>query len=247
MRLDKLISNLKYGTRKEVKGFIKEHAITVNGEIATSPSMHINIDIDTIHIYGEELAYYKQLNIMLNKPVGYLSAKHDLMHAVAYELLDEESLRHDLKIAGRLDLESSGLLIFTTSGKLAHQITSPNTELSKVYEVILDKDIKDYNALLKGVIIKDGRGNDYKAIALDIKQIESNIVHITINTGKFHQVRRMFEAIGYIVTDLKRIQVGNLKLEDLPEGEFVSFKERDIFDWIYWTSLWLSRFIKGKS
>lgn len=230
MRLDKLLSNLKYGSRKEVKTLIKDHLIKVNGIIVKTPSQLINVSKDVITINDEEIKYYKQVNIMLYKPIGYLSANVDQLHRTALELLDEDLLRYDLKIAGRLDLNSEGLLIITTSGTFAHKITSPNFKVNKVYEVILNKDINDFNELLKGVIIKDGRNLDYLAKALDIKRITNNQLLITINEGKFHQVRRMFQKIGYEVINLKRIKVGNLVLGDLKPGEYQLFEEDDFYD-----------------
>ena len=230
MRIDKLLSNLKYGSRKDIKELIKNQAITLNDEFVKSPSIKINPDLDIIKVYGEEVTYFKQLNLMIYKPRGYLSANHDHMHQTIFELLDDEVSRYDLKIAGRLDLDSEGLLILTTSGTLAHKITSPNTHLAKVYEVILDKKINDYTQLLKGVIIKDGKGNEYLAKALAITKLAEDTLTISIDTGKFHQVRRMFEAIGYQVINLKRVQIGNLKLGNLKPGEYQTFKEYDLFD-----------------
>jgi len=230
MRLDKLLSNLKYGSRKDVKTLIKNHQIKVNNEIVNSPSIKINPSKDIIFINDEEVIYHKIINLMIYKPIGYLSANKDNMHQTVMELLEEDLLRYDLKIAGRLDLTSEGLLILTSSGRFAHRITNPNFKVNKVYEVTLDRLINNYEELLKGVIIKDGNNNDYLAKALLIERINDNILHITINEGKFHQVRRMFEKINYKVINLKRIKIGNLELADLKPGEYQFFKEEDFYD-----------------
>lgn len=233
MRLDKLLSNLKYGSRKDVKNLIKEHAIMINGEIATSPSVKINPSKDLILIYDEEVVYHKLINLMINKPQGYLSANKDNMHQTVIELLSSDLQRYDFKIAGRLDLDSEGLLILTTSGKFVHQVSNPNYKINKVYEVILNEPISDFTELLKGVIIKDGNNMDYLATALEISIIDETKLHITINEGKFHQVKRMFRKIGFEVVNLKRIKIGNLELGDLKSGEYRTFMEEELLWQIY--------------
>lgn len=228
MRLDKLLSNLKYGSRKEVKNLIKSHAITINGEIVSSSSIKIDPNKDVISINDEVVVYHESINIMINKPMGYLSANKDGLHQTVIELLNEDLLRYNFKIAGRLDLESEGLLILTTNGLFAHKVTSPNYEVNKVYEVILNEPITEYKELLKGVIIKDGKNMDYLAKALEIVQIDDKTLKITINEGKFHQVRRMFQIIGFEVINLKRIKIGNLELGSLQPGEYRTFMEEDL-------------------
>lgn len=228
MRLDKLLSNLKYGSRKEIKNLIKEHAITINGEIVTSPSIKINPSKDVILIYDQEVVYHKLINIMIYKPIGYLSANKDNLHRTVIDLLDDELLRYDFKIAGRLDLNSEGLLILTTSGRFAHKVTNPNYKVNKVYEVTLNQPIIDFTELLKGVIIKDGKNEDYLAKALEIVKLNETTLHITINEGKFHQVRRMFKKIGFEVINLKRIKVGNLELGNLAPKEYRMFMEEEL-------------------
>lgn len=228
MRIDKYLSNLKYGSRSEVRTFIKNGLVKINNKVINDSHFKIDPNKDLIHFDNEEIIYFDELNIMLNKPCGYLSANKDDLHKVAIDLIKEPYNRYDLKIAGRLDLNSSGILLLTTNGKLAHILTSPNSKIDKEYEVVIDKSINNYNDLLKGVIIKDGKNNDYLAKALKINKINDKTFHIVINEGKFHQVRRMFLYLGANVLKLKRVRYGNLTLGDLKEGEYKLFKREDV-------------------
>lgn len=228
MRIDKYLSNLKYGSRKELRKFIKDGYVKINNEVINSHHIKFNPKKDKVSFLDEEVPYYENINIMLNKPEGFLSANKDELHEIALSLITEPFNRYDLKIAGRLDLDSSGILILTTNGQFAHKLTSPNYKVNKVYEVILDKDISNYKELLKGVNILDGRNEYYNAKALDVKKIENKVYQITINEGKFHQVRRMFLYLGANVLKLKRIKYGKLSLNDLEEGDFKLFNEEDV-------------------
>lgn len=228
MRIDKYLSNLKYGSRTEIKKFIKEERVKVNNNIIKDSHYKIDPKKDVVIFDGEKIINFNEVNLILNKPEGYLSANKDNLHKVALDLIKEPYNRLDLKIAGRLDLDSSGILILTTNGKFAHKLTSPNSKIDKVYEVEVDKDISNYNILLNGVIIKDGKDNDYLAKALNILKIDKFKYHITINEGKFHQVKRMFKYLDANVLKLKRIKYGNLTLNNLKKGEYREFKKEDI-------------------
>lgn len=228
MRIDKLLSNLKYGSRKEIKQMIKDSRIIINNIHAHKESQIVDLENDIILIDNEQIFYKEEINLIINKPIGYLSANKDNLHLVVTNLLKEPYNRFDFKIAGRLDLDSHGLLILTTSGKLAHQITSPNSKIKKVYQVTLDSNVNDYNSLLDGIIIKDGKGNEYLARALEIVKIDNITLLITIDEGKFHQVKRMFSHLGNEVIDLKRIKIGNLQLNNLAPGEYREFDKGEL-------------------
>ena len=229
MRIDKLLSQLKYGSRREMKDFFKMHEVIVNGNKVHQGRLEVNPNIDIILIDQEQVFYEFPICIKIYKPKGYLSANHDMKYPCVTELIKPPYHRFDLSIAGRLDLDSEGLLILTNDGHLLHQITHPNTHMNKIYQVHLDKPFKDHEKLLKGVIIKDGRNQDYLAKAI---HIESSIdcVKITIDEGKFHQVKRMFKAVGYDVINLKRIAIGALTLGDLKPGTYQSFKKEELYD-----------------
>ena len=239
MRIDRFLSNLKYGSRSEMTKAVKKGLVKVNDKIITDSHLKIDPNKDIIHFNDELVSYYDIINIMIYKPIGYLSANKDNLHKVVLDLIEDNYKRLDLKIAGRLDLDSEGLLILTTSGKFAHFITSPNNKINKVYEVILDNDITNYEMLLEGVLIKDGKNEEYLAKALDIKKVEDKKYLITLDEGKFHQVKRMFLALNSKVINLKRIQVGNLKLGNLKPGEYITFKKEELHDWTNVFNWWL--------
>lgn len=228
MRIDKLLSNLKYGSRKEVKDMLKRRLVSVNGEIVIDSNYQINPTIDEITINDERLIYFEQVSLAINKPTGYVSANKDNLHKTVMELLGKPYDRYDLKIAGRLDLDSEGLIILTTEGDFVHKITAPNNEVFKTYEVVLDKEHCECDKLIAGVWIKDGNNNQYLAKAKEVNMIAKNKVRIVISEGKFHQVKRMFQAIGCIVLELKRTQIGKLKLENLKPGEYREIRKEEV-------------------
>lgn len=228
MRIDKFLSNLKYGSRKEIKNLIKDEQVLCNDEIVLKENQIVNSNVDIIKVNNEIVFYKEEINLAINKPVGYLSANKDNMHKVVFELIKEPYQRFDLKIAGRLDLESSGLLILTTSGSLAHLITSPNSKLPKEYLATLKDVAKNLDILLEGLMIKDGNNNDYLARALFVEKIDDFHVKIVIDEGKFHQVRRMFRSINNEVLELKRIKIGKLSLGDLKPGEYKEFEKEEL-------------------
>jgi 16S rRNA pseudouridine516 synthase len=227
MRIDKFLSNLKYGSRSEVKLLIKNNRVMIDGILVTKPEQTLNPLNETVTIDGLSVFYQDPIHIALYKPKGFLSAHTDAMHPVALSLIQDPFNRFDLSIAGRLDLDAEGLLILTTDGQLLHQITHPNHHLPKTYEVILDKDFHHQKSLLTGVTIKDGQGHPYFAQALSI-EYQGVHVKISIDEGKFHQIKRMFLAVGYEVLNLKRISIGSLSLGDLQPGEYRLFRKEEL-------------------
>lgn len=228
MRIDKLLSNLNYGSRTEVRNLIKDKRVLLNDNIITNYKVIVNPKVDKISIDGKVLVYFEEIYLMLNKPKGYVSANIDNLHKTVIELINEPYNRYDLKIAGRLDLDTEGLLILTSVSNFVHSVTSPNNKISKIYEVTLDKDYILDEKIFEGVIIKDGNNKDYLAKALKVEIISNRKVLITIDEGKFHQVKRMFRYFNYEVVELKRIQVGNLNLGNLKLGEYREFKKEEL-------------------
>lgn len=227
MRIDKYLSQLKYGSRKEIKDFIKKHEIFMDhrrvvnvDDIYEPSSMSLTID-------GVIVPYFENVNLAIYKPKGVLSANIDNLHPVITSLIKAPYNRLDFKMAGRLDIDAEGLMILTTDGKFVHEITHPKKHLDKTYEVKLDKQFTHERELTKGVMIKDKYNQPYLAVA---KKIETNNYCVTINIdeGKFHQVKRMFESLGYTILNLKRTQIGNLKLNDLKAGEYYVFRKEEV-------------------
>ncbi len=228
MRIDKFLSNLKYATRSQVKSFLKEHLVKNGETVLKNGSQNVDLNKD-VYIDDVKIFYKDNIYLMMNKPKGYVSATTDRMFPCVVELLKHPYDRFDFNIAGRLDIDTTGLLLLSTDGMFIHEITHPKKHVDKTYIATLDSKCVNFDQLLKGVIIKDDKNQPYLAKAMDVL-VDDYIVNITIDEGKFHQVKRMFEAIGNKVIELKRIRIGNLILNDLEEGNYVEIRKEDIYD-----------------
>ncbi len=226
MRLDKLLGNLKYGSRSEIKVFCKKGLVVVNDLIIKDPS--INVTESDVIYFNNELVYHKDnIYLMLNKPKGYICANKDGLHKTVLELIKEPYNRYDLIIVGRLDIDTEGLLLITNDGAWAHQVISPSNDHYKKYYVKLKNKLINYDCLLDGVEILDGNNNVYKTKKAYIEVISSNEAYISISEGKFHQVKRMFEYIGNEVLYLKRVQINSLTL-DIELGKYKEIDKNSI-------------------
>lgn len=222
MRLDKLLAHTGYGTRKEVKNIIKSGQVIVNGTVEKKDKQHIDPYIDVIEVNGNKVKYEENVYYMLNKPTGYVSATEDNIYPTVIELIDNY-YRDDLFPVGRLDVDTEGLLLLTNDGTLAHDLLSPKKHCPKVYYAkiagIVTQD--DVEAFFSGVTIND----DYicKRAILNILSTDSHTseIEVEIYEGKFHQVKKMFLAVGKEVTYLKRIRMKDLILDNtLKLGEY---------------------------
>ncbi len=220
MRLDKYLANLKYGTRKDVSKLVRTGVVTVNGEIIKNASMNIN-EVDIVTVFGEKV-YFKQIvTIMLNKPGGVVCANRDSMHDTVIDLLEEKYQRFDFGIAGRLDIDTEGLVVLTTDGDLLHKIITPKKNVMKKYYVELRDRLESYEVLETGIEIMDGKNKPFLTKDAIIEKLSDSSCYISISEGKYHQVKRMFHYIGNEVTYLKRISIGNLTLdENLEIGDY---------------------------
>lgn len=221
-RLDKILSSMGYGSRKEVKQYVKDGLVTVNGKLVKNAKEKANPYEDEIVIDGELVEYREFIYIMLNKPQGFVSSTDDYVSRTVLELIDYDYLIFEPFPAGRLDKDTEGLLFLTNDGKLAHKILTPKNEVPKTYyaEVdgrVLDEHIEEFK---KGVTLDD----DYETMPAELEILESDDISkikLTIMEGKYHQVKRMFESIGMEVVYLKRLTMGPLVLdEDLELGEY---------------------------
>ncbi|MCT4585778.1 MAG: rRNA pseudouridine synthase [Peptostreptococcaceae bacterium] len=222
MRIDKLLSNMGYGTRSEIKRVIMGKKVRVNGDIIKSPKLHVDENNDEIYIGNEKVNYREFIYIMMNKPKDVISATFDNMHETVIDLLTIDEQIFDPAPVGRLDIDTEGLLLITNDGKLSHKLLAPKKHVDKTYYAIIDskveeKHIKDFK---EGIILDDG----YKCMSADLKILESDEnskIELTIREGKFHQVKRMFKSLEMTVLYLKRVSMGSLKLdENLSLGEF---------------------------
>lgn len=227
MRTDKLLAHAGFGTRKEVKKLIREKRVSVNGQTVLSEKMQVDPKKDEITVDGEQLFYEELVYYMLNKPAGYVSATIDNVYPTVIELIDD--VHRDLFPVGRLDVDTTGLLLITNDGKLAHQLTAPKSHCPKVYEVLAEGlvDGDDVQLFKQGIHLDDMvcQPADLKIIRADT----NSLCHVTIHEGKFHQVKRMFLAINKPVLSLKRISMGSLALdESLSLGEYRALTDDEI-------------------
>lgn len=229
MRIDKYLANMGVGSRSEIKRYIKNKRVMVNGVYITDNGLIINLD-DDIRFDEEKISYRKFVYIMMNKPQGVISATEDKYQNTVLDLLDPSYLHFDLFPAGRLDKDTEGFLLLTNDGKLAHNMLSPKKHVEKKYyvEVIGHLINEDIDAFLGNIIIDDG----YECMPAKLEILDSNDIskaYVTIKEGKFHQIKRMFEAIGKEVTYLKRLTMGPLKLdENLELGEYRELTEQEM-------------------
>jgi 16S rRNA pseudouridine516 synthase len=227
MRIDKYLTQLKYTTRPQVKNYLKSHVVRHKTARVSDPK--IKIDPNHIYIDDQKVFYKEEIHLMINKPKGYVCATKDNIYPSVLLLLKEPYNRFDFKIAGRLDVDTTGLLILSTNGHFIHELTHPKKHVEKTYMATLDHVSNDIDNLLSGVMIKDDKQQIYLAKAIRLK-VEDLEVEITIDQGKYHQVKRMFKAVGCNVLQLKRIKIGNISLNKLNESEYLEIRKEDIYD-----------------
>lgn len=229
-RLDKVLSNFGFGSRTEIKGAVKNGLVKVDGQVVKDSGMHVNPENNTIEMNGQKLNYRKNIYLMMNKPQGVISATTDTRQRTVFDILPEQYKCFDLFPAGRLDIDTEGLVLMTNDGQLSHEILSPRKHVPKQYYAkilgrVTDTDIE---AFQKGVVLDDGYKTLPAILEISKSDYESEI-KLTIVEGKFHQVKRMFEAVGKKVTYLKRLSMGKLVLdESLKLGQCKELGESDI-------------------
>lgn len=220
MRLDKFLSNLKYGTRSQIKKYIKNGDVLVNNQIVTNVNISINESSDIIDFLGEIVYYKDPIILMMNKPKGYISANKDQLYESVLNLIDEPYSRFDLNIAGRLDVDTEGLLILTNDGRILHDLISPKKGVYKKYYVEVDKEF-DPTKLLSPMTILDGASHEFNPLPPKVEKLTQTSFHLEIKEGKFHQVKRMCQYCGVEVVYLKRVAIGKVELDStLKLGEY---------------------------
>ncbi len=214
IRLDKYLADLSIGTRSEVKKYVRQGKVTVDGIIMKNPETKIEPDKQEVMFEGKPLSYVKYEYYMLHKPAGVISATTDVKEKTVIDLIDSK-VRKDLFPVGRLDKDTEGLLIITNDGELAHRLLSPKKHIDKVYYAkvrgtVTEEDVKVFS---EGLDI--GQGDIAKPSKLEIlKSDEISEIRLTIQEGKFHQVKRMFYSVGKEVIYLKRLSMGSLRLDE---------------------------------
>ncbi|TCP64841.1 pseudouridine synthase [Baia soyae] len=229
-RLDKILANSGFGTRKEIKKLCKQELVRVNGQTTKDPSTHVNPYQDEIFVGNERVFYSEWVYLLMNKPAGVISATEDHQHETVIDLIDEKYRRFDPFPVGRLDKDTEGFLLLTNDGKLAHHLLSPKKHVAKTYYAEIDGVVteEDIEAFSKGVTLEDG----YQTLPGKLVILTSGMlseIELTITEGKFHQVKRMFEAVGKKVTYLKRISMGPLELDpSLDLGEYRELTQEEV-------------------
>ncbi len=229
LRLDKLLADMGYGTRSEIKKEIAKGGVTVNGTVMKKPEAKIDTERDIVCIKGEKAVYARYEYIMLNKPAGVVSATMDRRERTVLDLIEDKK-RDDLFPVGRLDKDTEGLLLITNNGELAHQLLSPKKHVDKVYfarvrGTVTEEDIKMFS---EGLDI----GDEKKTLPAQLSILSAGEIsetRITIREGRFHQIKRMFAAVGKEVVYLKRLGMGTLTLdESLAPGEYRRLTEEEV-------------------
>lgn len=229
LRLDKYLAELGMGTRSEVKKLIKAKLVTVNGVCALKPEQKIDGQTDEVCVRGKKLHFAAYEYYLFYKPAGCVSATRDNLHKTVMDYLTD-TIRTDLFPVGRLDIDTEGLLLITNDGALSHDLLSPAKHVAKTYYARISGKVTedDVNLFKNGVDIKEERPTRPAKLVI-LKSDEISEIELTITEGKFHQVKRMFEAVGKEVLYLKRLSMGALVLpKDLKPGEYRPLTEEEI-------------------
>ena len=229
MRLDKFLADCGLGSRKDIKKMISKGLVTVNGTVCIAAQTAVD-EGDEVYCGGKKINYEKFIYLMMNKPQGYISATEDKHKKTVLDILGEEYKYFTLFPAGRLDIDTEGFLLLTNDGNFAHNILSPKKHVDKTYFAEINGEITSEHIKMfeNGITLEDG----YKTLPSTLKILKSgekSQIEITVCEGKFHQIKRMFEAIGTRVVYLKRIAMGNLFLdENLKKGEVKKLTKEEI-------------------
>ena len=220
MRLDKYLGVCGFGTRRALKSLIRSGTVTVNGAPCTDAARHVDETADQIYVGGQMAVYRKYVYLLLNKPAGYVSATEDGRYPPVTDLVGEGYGQYHLFPVGRLDVDTTGLLLLTNDGPFCHRVLSPKNHVPKTYLATVDGclDQSDVSAMAGGIDM--GGGETARPAVLEIVRAGTQSDGLlTVCEGKFHQVKRMFAARGKPVVRLQRVRFGGLWLpDDLPEG-----------------------------
>lgn len=219
-RLDKFLASQNLGSRKEVTSLIRKGTVTVNGVPVTDGARKLVPETDRVTVNGEEIRYRKFLYLMMNKPKGVLSATEDSRARTVLDLLPPELCRRGLFPAGRLDKDTTGLLIITDDGDFAHRMLSPKSHVYKLYEAVTRRPVTESDIAAFRAGVSQGGQRFAPARLWQEERNGFQAAMVEIREGKFHQVKRMFQAVDNEVISLKRLKIGGLWLDEtLSVGE----------------------------
>ena len=232
MRIDKYLANMNVGSRKGVHVLIKKGIITVNGDVVKTPKQQVK-ESDEVLVDGQEVNYQKYHYFLMNKPKGVLSATEDRSQRTVISLLKPQDQYQVITPVGRLDKDTTGLLLLINDGQLNHELLAPNKHVDKIYRAkiagVADEDT--VKTFASGMTLGDG--TKLKPAKLTVlkqdTEHDSSEIEIKIREGKYHQIKRMFGAVGMKVVELERISMGNLKLpEDLKRGNYIELSLEEV-------------------
>jgi 16S rRNA pseudouridine516 synthase len=226
--LERILSKQGFGTRKQCRIMIFNEEITVNGEMCDDPDAEFSLENLSYTVKGEAWDYKEKSYLMMHKPANYECSHKTQHHPTIYSLLPHPLVERDVQCIGRLDEDTTGLILISDDGQFIHKMSSPKHKVPKIYEVTCKHPVSEANihALLGGVQLLD---EPETIAALAVIQISERVIHMTLAEGKYHQVKRMVAAISNRVEGLKRIQIGGLKLpDDLKVGEWRWLSADDI-------------------
>lgn len=228
MRLDKFLCEMNLGSRSQVKGFIRQGFVKVNGVTVNNPDRKIEEHSDQILFQGDILQYRKYVYYMLNKPKGVVSATEDNTAPTVVSLLGSDS-RDGIFPVGRLDKDTTGLLVLTDDGEFAHRLLSPKRHVDKTYKVTMEYTLteEEISRLEQGVDI----GEEKPTLPAHVEILDDVNILLTIREGKFHQIKRMLSAVGNGVLELERVAFGGLALDKaLMPGQYRELTVQEIAD-----------------
>ena len=234
MRIDKFLSQTGAATRSQARKLIKQGKVMVDEKPAKTPKLKVDENQAVVELEGKRIMFQRYFYYLLNKPQGVITATRDKSQRTVLDLLKAEDRREDIFPVGRLDKDTTGLLLLTNNGDLAHEMLSPRHHVEKTYRALVSglADAKTQAAFKTGLILRDGLHTQPAKLEIERtdRQKEESLVKITITEGKYHQIKRMFAACGMHVKKLERIAMGSLTLDDkkLPEGRYRELTEEEI-------------------
>ena len=227
MLLEKMLQSQGFGSRKNCQNLIKNGAVQIQGEMVSDPKLKLKLDQLEFTVSGQTYQYREKVYIALNKPAGYECSHQATHHFSVFELFDQVLLERGLQCVGRLDQDTTGLLLLTDDGQFLQALTHPKKHVAKVYRMQTADAVTEEQLLNleQGVELRNENGI---FAATDVKQIAEHEMQMAIHQGVYHQVKRMLAAVGNKVEKLHRQQIGLLKLQDLSEGEWIYLTESQI-------------------
>lgn len=227
MRLDRLLSECTALSRSQLRQIIKNGSVSVDGIVITSPEHKVCSDTERVELDGKTVSYEKFCYYMLNKPAGILSATDDKKQKTVIDLFPAELKKKNLFPVGRLDKDTTGLLIITNDGDFAHRVISPRSEIVKTYHAVTETPVNDADieAFRQGIVLADGT----KCLPAGLEKLPDGSCLVRVMEGKYHQVKRMLASRGKPVTALMRLSIGGLELDKgLLPGQFRQLSEKEL-------------------